>query len=161
MKIFEFMDSNNSTIHDAIQMMIEEMFGVQLDDSKIDEIADNISLSDVLALDSAFDRDDKEAVQSIIGPLPQLEYNMGGTEPVTSTASSRPTTSGAAKRTPTKSTQGNTSNTSNSRYSGGQNGVNRAQPNTDPEAEIAPEELQESADIITMTAWLKRRAGIA
>ena len=150
------MDENNSTIHAAIQNMIEEMFGVKLDDSKIDEIADTISLSDVIALDTAFEQGDSEAVHSIIGPLPQLEYNMGGSGPVTSAASSRPTTAGAAKRTSAQSTADDTSASTTGKYSGGQNGVNRPTP-----AEVdEPEDLEESADIIAMTAWLKRRAGI-
>jgi hypothetical protein len=102
MKLFEDMKELGGTVHDAIQHMVKNMFREELDDEQIVEIIDKLSLSDILALDSAYSEGDKETVQNILGPLPQLEYNMGGGRQASSNASSRPTTSGADNKAATQ-----------------------------------------------------------
>lgn len=123
-KLLEYMDDNDSSIHDAIQAMINDMFRQELDDDQIEDIVNTISLSDVLALDAAYSKGDRETVSAILGPLPQLEYNMGGgrqwRSQARSQASSRPTTSGASNRVdPASSTKpAPTGGTANKQYSG-------------------------------------------
>lgn len=117
MKLFEDMKELGGTIHDAVQQMVKTMFRAELDEEQIAEIIDQLSLSDILALDTAYSANNKEAVQNILGPLPQMEYNMGNGRQATSTASARPTTSGAAKNTAAKSAPA--AATTSSAYSGG------------------------------------------
>ena len=118
MKLFEEMDENDETINDAIQRMVNDMFQEELDDDVVDDIINNLSLSDIIELDTAYTNGDKEAVQNILGPLPQLEYSMGGRHP-TSAASARPVPR-AAQAQPNAPQQGQATSqgTANKRYSG-------------------------------------------
>lgn len=88
MKLLEDMEDLGGSVHAAIHKMISDMFREDLDDEVIEEIVNNLGLSDLLALDRAYTEGDKETVRNIIGPLPQLEYSMG--RQATSQASNRP-----------------------------------------------------------------------
>ena len=175
MKLTEDMEELGGTIHDAIQKMVNVMFREELDDDQITEIVRSLSLSDVLSLDAAYTKNDKAAVQQILGPLPQLEYNMGGGG-ATSSASARPTTAGAAKKTAAAAAP--TKDKPASNYSGGNQNVapkisNTTINNNNADEEELDEEhtdwvlcsdkdkaVKEDVELAEMTAWLKRRAGI-
>jgi hypothetical protein len=139
------------------------MFSEELDDEQIVEIIDKLSLSDILALDTAYSAGNKEAVQNILGPLPQLEYNMGGGRQATSNAASRPTTSGAVKKAdaqaapasdeaPSTYSRGSQPAATPSKYSGGNQNVAPvvAAPN-EPEEEELEEEVDEAEEY---TDWV-------
>jgi hypothetical protein len=186
MKFFEDMREHGGSIHDALQQMVKNMFREELDDNQIDEIIDKLSLSDILSLDTAYSANDKEAVQNILGPLPQLEYNMGGGRQASSQASTRPTTAGAAKKAAAKAAPEKTTTTT-STYSGGNQNVapviatvpDKSAPN-EPDEELeedADDTIDEYTDwvlcnndtdtddvtetnVVEMQTWLKRRAGI-
>jgi hypothetical protein len=184
MKLFEDMKELGGSIHDAIQQMVKNMFRAELDEEQIVEIIDKLSLSDILALDTAYSAGNKEAVQNILGPLPQLEYNMGGGRQASSQASSRPATAGATKKAAAAAAPAKTSTSST--YSGGNQNVAPvvAAPNKPTPIQPDEEELEEEVDeteeytdwvlcnndspteevtetnIVEMQAWLKRRAGI-
>jgi hypothetical protein len=190
MKLFEDMKELGGTVHDAIQHMVKKMFREELDDEQIVEIIDKLSLSDILALDTAYSAGDKETVQHILGPLPQLEYNMGGSRQASSQASTRPTTAGAAKKDAAKAAPA-TADAAPSAYSGGNQNVapvvaapdkaDPAQPEEEELEELEEDEVDETEEytdwvlcnnddspaeevtetnIVEMQAWLKRRAGI-
>jgi hypothetical protein len=143
MKLFEDMKELGGTIHGAIQQMVKNMFRAELDEEQIVEIIDKLSLSDILALDTAYSAGNKEAVQNILGPLPQLEYNMGGGRQASSQASSRPATAGATKKAAAAAAPAKTSTSST--YSGGNQNVAPvvAAPNKPTPIQPDEEELEE------------------
>lgn len=149
MKLFEDMKEMGGTIHDAIQKMVNEMFREELDDDQIDEIVNRLSLSDLLELDSAYTDGDKERVQDILGPLPQLEYSMGTNRHPTSNAANRPAPRAAQGQQPQKKpgTQ-NTVNTNRNYNAGAQNAVTTQNvDNEDPDAMVQDEEpVEEGVD---------------
>ena len=153
MKLFEDMKELGGTINDVIQKMINDMFREELDDDEIMELVSKLSLSDLLALDDAYSNGDKEKVQDILGPLPQMEYSMGGS--ATSAASTRPAARTAAAPQAKKQ---NTTTQSTSNYSGGvQNGVSTTNiddetPN-DPNAVMQDDEPVEESDDSTPEGW--------
>ena len=89
MKLLESIEETGGSIQDAITTMVADMFQVELDEAQVLEIVSNISLSDLLALDKAYTDGDHDTAQNILGPLPQLEYSMGGGSS-SSAASNRP-----------------------------------------------------------------------
>lgn len=122
MKLFEDMQETGGSIRDVIQTIVNDMFKEELDDDIIDEIVNNLSLSDMIALDTAYSDGNKEAVGDIIGPV--TEYNMGGGRQATSTAAERPAP--GRRDAPAANKKPGTQNTTqtNRNYSGGvQNGV--------------------------------------
>lgn len=124
MKLFEDMAEMGATINEIVQKIINDVYREELDDDQINEIVQGLSLSDMLELDRAYTDNDQEAIRSIIGPLPQMEYSMGSGRQATSAASSRPAprTAGGQQASKKPGTQ-NTTQT-NRNYSGGvQNGV--------------------------------------
>ena len=176
MKLFEDLPGKG-TIQDAIKNMVNKLFNVELDDDKVDKMSHNISLSDLLALDTAYSNDDVKSVQDILGPLPQLEYNMGASNQTTSAASSRPT---PARRNATNVQQPNNNNSSssNQKYSSGvQNGVtsvhlpkddNDSNDNNDDDGSDTDKNSNNQSDDnkmnennkMQMIRWLKHRAGV-
>jgi hypothetical protein len=135
MKLFEDMEEMGGTINDVIQNMINTMFEVELDDDDITEIVKKLGLSDLLALDDAYSSGNIEQVQDILGPLPTMEYSMGGGAS-TSAASSRPAARTAAAPVAKKQT---TATQSTSSYSGGgRNTTASNQPQPDPDVEEEP-----------------------
>lgn len=123
MKLFEEMEGGS--IKDAIQKMVNDMFREELDDDQIEEIVNDLSLSDLLALDKAYTDGDKETVSRILGPLPQLEYSMGVNRQPTSAASNRPAPGRAQQGQQQKKEPGtqNTVQTIRNYSSGAQNAV--------------------------------------
>jgi hypothetical protein len=126
--------------------MVNDMFREELDDDVIEEIANNLSLSDLLALDKAYTIGDKETVRSIIGPLPQLEYSMGVGRQPASAASNRP-----APRAPVGQQQKkepgtqNTVQTNRNYNSGAQNAVTTQKIDTTAKSND-PNAMQQDGD---------------
>jgi hypothetical protein len=148
MKLFEDMREMGGTINDVIQQMINDVFNEEVDDDQIKEIVSNLSLSDILALDSAYTAGDHETIQDIIGPLPTMEYSMGGNHPTASAASARPAVQPAGGSAANKKPGGQNAGQSSSNYSGGvQNGVSTTNIDNedDPEQMAQDEEPIEEA----------------
>lgn len=152
MKLFEDMQEMGGSINDAIQQMVNDMFREELDEDQIVEIVGQLSLSDLLELDAAYTKGDKDAVRKILGPLPQLdEYSMGSNRNPTSSAAERPAPRSAGGQQASKKpgTQ-NTVNT-NRNYSGGvQNGVSTTNVDQDIDGDVAQddeEQIEENNDV--------------
>jgi len=145
MKLFEALDDNGGNIRDVIQQIVNDMFKEELDDDIIDEIVNNLSLSDMIALDTAYSSRNKEQVGDILGPLPQLEYSMGGGRKADSQAASRPAP--GRRDAPAANKKPGTQNLTqtNRNYSGGvQNGVTTQNVDSedDPDQTMQDPELQ-------------------
>ena len=145
MKLFEEMEKMGGDINDVIQKMINDMFHEELDDDDITDIVNRLSLSDLLALDDAYSMNDVDAVQDIIGPLPTMEYSMGGYS--ASSASNRPAARTAAAPVPAAKKQ-TTTTQSTSSYSGG--GRQTTAGNA-PEPELEEEPIDEA-----VAGWVNR-----
>lgn len=148
MKIFEDMKEMGRTINDVIQKMINDVFNEELDDDQVKEIVSKLSLSDILSLDNAYTAGDNEAIQDILGPLPTMEYSMGGNHPTASAASSRPTVQPAGGAAANKKPGAQNTTQTNRSYSGGvQNGViTKNIDNEDDPEQVDPEEPIEESD---------------
>ena len=151
MKLFEDLSELGGTIRDAVQKIIKDVYKQELGDSELDEIVNNLSLSDLLELDRAYTTQDVEKIKGVIGPLAQMEYSMGGGRQATSQASNRP-----APRQPqgqqSKVEPGtqNTVQTNRNYSSGAQNAVTTKKLDVnDPNAQMDPTEeepIKESDD---------------
>ncbi|NJS14174.1 MAG: hypothetical protein HC788_05575 [Sphingopyxis sp.] len=155
MKLFEDLEDMGGTIRDAVKKIIADVYKQEIKDDALDEIVNNLSLSDLLELDRAYTAQDMEKIKGVLGPMPQMEYSMGGGRQATSQASNRPLPRTAQGQQPQKEpgTQ-NTVQTNRSYSSGAQNAVtskkvdinNPVNPN-DPNAKLDPntgEPLEES-----------------
>jgi hypothetical protein len=118
-KLFEEMEDRKESINDAIKRIIEEMFNEELTDDDVEQITSSLGLSDVIALDTAYTQGDEEKVRNIIGPLPQLEYSMGGRH-ARSAAAARPAPAAAAQAPAAAPQQGQAApqGAANTSYSG-------------------------------------------
>lgn len=86
MKLLE----NSNSLHDAIKKIASDSFNKEMDDNEISDIIHRLSISDILALNSAYTRDDKGAIAKLLD-LELHEYVMSGPK-ATSVASTRPKT---------------------------------------------------------------------
>lgn len=150
MKLLESIEELEGSIDAAIQRMVAEIFGEDLDDDAIEEIVNNLSLSDLLELDRAYTEQDHEAIRDIIGPLPTMEYSMG--RQATSQASNRPAPGRIEKpETPAKDdAPKNTIQTNRNYNSGSQNAVttqkvDQTDPN-DPDAQMQDDKPIQETD---------------
>jgi hypothetical protein len=147
MKLFEDMEAMGGTINDVVQKVILDMFGQEMDESEVERITAQLSLTDLLKLDTAYTKGNKEAVSAIIGPLPAMEYSMGPNRQVSSNASERPAPKSAKPAQAGNQNDGGGKPTG--KYSGGvQNGVSTTNIDNedDPEQMVTDpeEELEES-----------------
>jgi len=161
MKLFEDIDELGGSIHDAIQKIVNDLFREELDDDEIDEIVNDLSLSDMLNLDRAYTEKDREAIRDILGPLPQLdEYSMGQGRKATSSAAERPSPS---RREPAgsekKSGSGNGVQT-NRNYSGGVQTTQNIGSDEEDSPEKVMKDQEPKENVLEMLSWLQRRAGI-
>jgi len=162
MKLFESIDKTNSTLHDAIQNMVNTMFHEELDEPQLDEIVDRLSLSDILALNDAYTAGDRAEVSAILGPLPQLEYSMGNSSPrkPTSAAATRPAPN-KTKKAPARDQSSQSKTAQSSNYSGGvQNGVSTQNVDSedDPDAVMQDDQPVEESDGMEGPYWEGHRA---
>ncbi len=149
MKLLEAIES--TSVKDAIQKMVTDMFNDELDDNRLDQIIDGLSLSDLLALDQAYQDGDKETISKILGPFPKLEYSMGAGRQSSSAASNRPAprTAGGQQASKKPGTQ-KTVNTNRNYSSGVQNAVTTknvdGENGDDPEAMVKDDEPVEETN---------------
>ena len=137
MKLFENLEDMGGSIQTVIQQIVEELFNEEIDDDVAKEIANRLSLSELLALDIAYTNGDKDEVKNILGDDIQLEYSMGMAHQVTSSASSRPAPS--HKDVQTNAKQAGDSEQANNSYSGSvQSGVTTAN-SSDSDEEDSPD----------------------
>lgn len=152
MKLFEDLAEMGGTIRDAVQKIIKDVYKQEPDDSKLDEIVSSLSLSDLLELDRAYTAKDAEKIKAVIGPMPQMEYSMGGGRQATSQASNRPAPNQpqGQKAKVEPGTQ-NTVQTNRNYSSGAQNAVTTKKVDVnDPNAQIDPtkeEPVEEEAPV--------------
>lgn len=124
MKLFEDLAKMGGTIRDAVQKIIKDVYKQEPDDSKLDEIVNSLSLSDLLELDRAYTAKDAERIKSVLGPMPQMEYSMGGGRQATSQASNRPApTQPQGQKAKVEPGTQNTVQTNRNYSSGAQNAV--------------------------------------
>ena len=105
MRLLEGLEKYGRQMHLAIKAMVKDVLNIDIEDDKARQLTDKLGLSDVLALDTAIDDQNTEAVMDIVGQHISLEEyslpNRGNN--LKSQASQRPTTQ---KRTaPTSTTQ--------------------------------------------------------
>ena len=138
MKLFEKISTEGISISQAIKDMVQDMFNQEIDDETAAGMAEKLSLSDIIALDSSYTNWQKDEVLDIIGPIPQMEYNMGPGSQATSSASSRPAARTAAAPQAKKQ---NTTTQSSSNYSGGvQNGVSTTNIDNEDDPDAMPQD---------------------
>lgn len=150
MKLFEDMDEMGGSINDVIQKIVNELFHEELDDDDIEEIVNDLSLSDIINLDNAYTDGDKESIRDILGPLPQLdEYSMGQGRKATSSAASRPAPTRKEPAGGEKKSGGSNGVQTNRNYSGGvqttQN-IDGSDEVDDPDAVMKDEEPVDEAN---------------
>lgn len=147
MKLFEDMEKMGGSVHGAIQNMMNDIYQDDFDDDDLKAIIDELSLSDLLALDNAYSSGDEEAVKAIIDPDMQLEYSMGTGRQAASAAAERPAPAGAAGKAAAKKPGAQATTQTTRNYSGGvQNGVsttNVDNENNPDEIVQDPEEIDE------------------
>ena len=91
MRLLEGIEKYGRQMHMAIKAMIKDVLNIDIDDDKARELTDKLGLSDVLALDTAIDDQNSEAIMDIVGKHVSLEeYSLPGRGSLTSKASSRP-----------------------------------------------------------------------
>ena len=153
MKLFEKISTEGISISQAIKDMVQDMFNQEIDDETAADMAEKLSLSDIIALDSSYTNWQKDEVLDIIGPIPQMEYNMGPGSQATSAASSRPAARTAAAPQAKKQ---NTTTQSSSNYSGGvQNGVSTTNIDSEDDPDAMPQDggKVEESDDSTPDGW--------
>jgi len=66
MKLFEGLKDYDDNMAEALKAMIADVMGMELDDEQARILVNNMGLSDVLALDSALEKDDSDTIQTLI-----------------------------------------------------------------------------------------------
>jgi len=152
MRLLEGIEKYGHQMHLAIKAMIKDTLGMDLDDRTARQLTNKLALSDVLALDTAIDDTNTDAIRDIISKHVNLEeYSLPGRSSLQSTASTRPTT----QKNPAASRAGTASKPvagGNKTATGGADEIGQDSADADAEAEIANKE-KELAD-------LKKKAGI-
>ena len=90
MKLFEGIEDYGHQMHLAIKAMLKDVLQMDIEDAKARELTDKLALSDILALDTALDNQNGDAIRDIIGKHISLEeYSLPGRSNIQSAASSR------------------------------------------------------------------------
>ena len=160
--LFENIERLGNSIDAAIKNLAKEMLGRELDDEQVAEIVDELKLSDLLVLDTAYNNGDKDKVAQMLGLSELSEYSMGRN--ATSAAASRPKPGRreAPQAANDQPASGNTTQT-NRNYSGGASNKTAPAPvagnsSQTQDQEQGEEELEEN--VVDMVEWLQRKAGI-
>ena len=66
MKLFEALKDYDDNMAEALKAMVADVMGMELDDEQARILVNNMGLSDVLALDSALEKDDSDTIQTLI-----------------------------------------------------------------------------------------------
>lgn len=155
MRLLEGIEKYGRQMHMAIKAMIKDVLNIDIDDDKARELTDKLGLSDILALDTAIDDQNSEAIMDIVGKHVSLEeYSLPGRGNLTSKASTRPernrtggsTTGGAATTKPVAG--------GNKTATGGADEIGQNDNQTDADTEKEIEDTQAQLDA------LKKKAGI-
>ena len=105
MRLLEGLERYGRQMHLAIKAMVKDVLNIDIQDEQARELTNKLGLSDVLALDTAIDDQNTEAVMDIVGQHIGLEEyslpNRGNN--LKSQASQRPTTQ--KRPAPTSTTQ--------------------------------------------------------
>lgn len=157
MKLIEGIEKYGHQMHLAIKAMVKDVLGADIEDDTARQLTNKLGLSDVLALDTALDDQNEEAIRDIISQHISLEeYSLPGRgSNLKSQASIRPLaqkTGGTTRTTTmTKPVAGG-----NKVATGGVASVGAQ----DDEAETDQDAEKEIADREQELANLKKKAGI-
>ena len=66
MRLLEKLKDYDDNIAVALKAMVSDVMGMELDDEQARIIVNNMGLSDVLAIDSALEKDDSDTIQTLI-----------------------------------------------------------------------------------------------
>jgi hypothetical protein len=66
MRLLEKLKDYDDNIAVALRAMVSDVMGMELDDEQARTIVNNMGLSDVLAIDSALEKDDSDTIQTLI-----------------------------------------------------------------------------------------------
>lgn len=66
MKLLEALKDYDDDMAAALKAMVADVMGMDLDDEQTRILVNNMGLSDVLALDSALEKDDSDTIQTLI-----------------------------------------------------------------------------------------------
>lgn len=158
MKLFETIEKFGNSMNDAVKHIVDELFSIDLSDDDVSEIIDNMKLSDMLVLDSAYTTGDKKTIAKLLN-LDLVEYSMG--RQATSAASSRPKPADIEKKTAPPSQQANQDTTTTTRNysSGAHNAVTTKNIDDEDESpDSQPEELEENFDSVIKS--IQKNAGL-
>lgn len=153
MKLLEGIQKYGQQMHLAIKAMVKDVLNIDIDDSKARTLTDKMGLSDVLALDTAIDDQNTEAIMDIIGKHISLEeYSLPNRGNLTSRASNRP-----ERNRGTGTATGTTATTKpvaggNKTATGGADEIGQDQVDQEAEKEIADKQAELDD--------LKKKAGI-
>jgi hypothetical protein len=176
MRLFEEFEQANNSMTAAIKKMIKDIFDVELDDEKVEQIVNDLKLSELLVLDAAYTNRDKSKISRVLKLDNLQEYSMGHQS--TSAASTRPTwnrrNQGASSGQPTANAGNQNDQNATGRkasvagqttrnYSTGvQNGVSTNnidyEDDVDPDDPTQDDEVKEN--VVDMMQWLRQKAGI-
>lgn len=82
--------AKKETKYGKVSKLLNSHFGINMDETQIKQAIDNMSLSDVLELDVAFDEKDADTIKMVFNKHIQLEYIMPNSGSNTSVASAAP-----------------------------------------------------------------------
>ena len=66
MRLLEKLKDYDDNIAVALKAMVSDVMGMELDDDQARRIVNSMGLSDVLAIDSALEKSDSDAIQTLI-----------------------------------------------------------------------------------------------
>ena len=66
MRLLEKLKDYDDNIAVALKAMVSDVMGMELDDDQARTIVNSMGLSDVLAIDSALEKSDSDAIQTLI-----------------------------------------------------------------------------------------------
>ena len=91
MKLFEKVKSENTDIPSAISSLLKTQFSIDISSEQIKKAVENMSLSDMLEIDTAITNNDLDELKELLdGENVQLEYEMPNRTNLQSSASNNP-----------------------------------------------------------------------
>lgn len=151
MKLFETAKENNTDIAEAISKLLQDYFSIEISAEEIRDKSENMSLSDILELDTAITNKDKQRIEELLKSELQLEYKMPNSGQKVSDASNNPKPSKA--QVPQKDTQNTDQDEEN----------NNDNSSGSTKGTLSPNEYQDEKDIQSAKdeiEKLKKVAGI-
>jgi hypothetical protein len=144
----------NKSIPETISYLLEKIFGIVMDSTKIKEIFMNMKLSDIIDLDVAFTNKDEDSIRKILN-LDLNEYSMPGRSNIKSSA---PEINKTQIKTPSSSVADKSVNIDNNKSSSTTGTMNADELKLQQELETKEkeqEDLKSELEILKKTAGIK------